>query len=91
MVGVQIPIPDRFAIHKLIVAHRRSGMGEKQKAKKDLAQADFLIEVLSEMRPDDLREAYEQALIRGPGWRNRIQASLDRVPRAVENLANILD
>lgn len=78
---VQIPRPERFAIHKLIVADRRKTGPDQAKARKDRGQAAFLIEVLAEDRPDDLREAYRDALARGPRWRERIEASLKRLPQ----------
>lgn len=83
---VQIPRPERFAIHKLIVADRRRHGPDQAKARKDRAQAAFLIAVLAEDRPDDLAEAYQDALSRGPRWRERIEASLDRLPRTAETL-----
>ncbi|TMV84189.1 hypothetical protein FGG78_21990, partial [Thioclava sp. BHET1] len=58
---VQIPRPERFAIHKLIVANRRQGGPDQLKSRKDRAQAGFLIEILSQDRPDELAEAYEDA------------------------------
>ncbi|PKR89732.1 hypothetical protein CXZ10_07480 [Pleomorphomonas diazotrophica] len=83
---VQIPRPERFAIHKLIVADRRQGGPDQAKSRKDRGQAAFLIEVLAEDRPDDLREAYEDALSRGPRWRERLEASLARMPGTAEIL-----
>lgn len=77
---VRIPRPERFAIHKLIVADRRQGGPDAIKSVKDRAQAAFLIRVLAEDRPDDLREANEDALDRGPQWRERIGRSLGRMP-----------
>ena len=77
---IQIPRPERFAIHKLIVADRRRGGTDALKSRKDRAQAAFLIEVLHAERPDDLAEAYETAMERGPAWRARIAASLQQMP-----------
>ncbi|MFG6519451.1 GSU2403 family nucleotidyltransferase fold protein [Sulfitobacter sp. 1A13496] len=79
---VQIPRPERFAIHKLIVADRRRSDPSRLKARKDRAQAGLLIEVLSEERPGELAEAYEDAIGRGPAWHKRISASLDLMPQA---------
>lgn len=87
---VQIPRPERFAIHKLIVADRRHGGPDQLKARKDRAQAEFLIAVLAEDRPDELAEAYEDALARGPRWRHRIQASLKRIPETAERLSALV-
>ena len=76
---VQIPRPERFAIHKLIVADRRQDR-DRLKAAKDRRQAAILIRALAEDRPDDLRDALEDAQSRGPRWRARITASLTRMP-----------
>ncbi len=87
---VQVPRPERFAIHKLIVADRRHGGPEQLKARKDRAQAAFLVAVLSEDRPDELAEAYEDALSRGARWRERIEASLKRMPETAERLSALV-
>ena len=76
----QIPSPERFAIHKLIVADRRRDGPDSFKARKDRDQARFLVQVLAEDRPDELAEAYQDALARGPKWQARIDASLKRLP-----------
>lgn len=77
---VQIPRPERFALHKLIVADRRQGGPDQAKSRKDRAQAAFLIEALAQDRPDDLQEAWQDARSRGPRWRERLDASLARMP-----------
>lgn len=77
---VQIPRPEAYAIHKLIVADRRKKGPDAIKALKDRAQAAFLIEVLAQDRPDELAEAYQDALSRGPKWQARIAATLQRMP-----------
>lgn len=79
---VQIPRPERLAIHKLIVADRRRDGPDSVKAIKDRSQARFLIEILSEDRPEDLQEAYADAMASGPQWRDRIGATLKRIPGA---------
>ena len=66
---VQIPRPERFAIHKLIVADRRRGGPDALKSVKDRAQAAFLISVLAEDG-------------NGVKWRDRIAASLKRMPQS---------
>ncbi len=82
---VQIPRPERFAIHKLIVADRRKGT-DRRKSEKDRRQAAFLISVLSEDRPEELSEAYQNALARGPKWRERIGRSLEKMPETLKML-----
>jgi hypothetical protein len=84
---VQIPQPERYAIHKLIVADRRRGGPDQIKSRKDRAQAAFLIRALAEDRPDELREAHEDARARGPRWGERIDSSLKRMPETASLLA----
>lgn len=86
---VQIPRPERFAVHKLIVADRRREGPDALKARKDRAQAAFLVEVLAEERPDDLAEAWEDARGRGPRWRERLDRTLSRLPETAATLARI--
>lgn len=86
---VQIPRPERFAIHKLIVADRRLSGPEAGKSRKDLAQASLLIAALAEDRPDELAEAYHVAVSEGSKWRARIDASLRRIPEAAETLRGV--
>ena len=83
---VQIPRPEAYAIHKLIVANRRP-VPTSSKSRKDRAQAALLIEALAEDRPDELREAYEDAMERGPQWRAHIGATLKRMPETAAKLA----
>lgn len=86
---VQIPQPERFAIHKLIVADRRRGGPDQIKSIKDRAEAAFLIRALAQDRPEELREAYEIALASGPRWGERIAASLKRMPETAALLAGL--
>ncbi|RID91173.1 hypothetical protein D2N39_14870 [Gemmobacter lutimaris] len=86
---VQIPRPERFAMHKLIVADRRRGGADQAKARKDRGQAAFLIGVLAQDRPDDLAEALAEAQARGPRWRQRIEASLLRMPETAALLRDL--
>lgn len=79
---VQIPRPERLAIHKLIVSERRRDRGDAIKSRKDLLQAEFLITALAEDRPDDLADAYEDARSRGPRWRDRLDQALEKSPAA---------
>jgi len=83
---VQVPRPERYAIHKLIVADRRRGGADSLKAEKDRLQAAFLIEVLAKDRPDELLEAYRDALEAGPKWSKRLASTLKLVPRTQEVL-----
>jgi hypothetical protein len=81
---VNIPRPERYAIHKLIVAVRRRATS-LAKARKDIEQAGALIEVLSEDRPDELEQAFLDAWERGREWRTALASGarrLSKIPRA---------
>ncbi|MEO4001991.1 GSU2403 family nucleotidyltransferase fold protein [Mesorhizobium sp. CAU 1732] len=86
---VQVPRPERFAIHKLIIADRRRDGAGSLKASKDREQAAFLIATLAEDRPDDLSVAYTTAMEVGPRWRERLTNSLKRMPDTMEILNRI--
>ncbi len=62
-VAVMVPQPARFAIHKMVIARRR--VAQKQKAPKDLMQANALIEALKSFDPDGLDDALHVARQRG--------------------------
>lgn len=81
---IRVPRPERFAIHKLIVADRRRDGPDSLKARKDLLQAEILAAMLAEDRPSDLAEAYQDAMGWGARWRQRIEASLGRSSAAAE-------
>lgn len=57
-VRVNVPAPARFALHKLWLSNERSA-AEAAKTRKDRRQAQQLIEVLVDERPDDLASAWE--------------------------------
>jgi len=64
---VYVPVPERFAVHKLILAlERPPGVARRDK---DIAQAGALIVALAEKRSEDLRVAWEEAYERGPQWK----------------------
>jgi hypothetical protein len=74
---VQIPPPERYALHKLIVARRR--WEGAVKVDKDLAQAATLIEVMLEKRKPHLRDAAREILQRGPEWRRYFSEGLEMI------------
>lgn len=83
---IQVPRPERFAIHKLIVSERRLGFDAVQKAQKDRSQAAFLIRVLAKEDPHALTEAHHDALSKGPAWRSAIADALKRMPELAKQL-----
>ena len=62
------------------MADRRVVGADSLKAVKDRLQAEYLVKVLTADRPDDLRDALEDALSRGSRWRERITASVNKLP-----------
>jgi len=52
----RVPDPSRFALHKLWIAGRRPA-AQALRAKKDLAQAEALLDLLADDRPQDLAAA----------------------------------
>ncbi len=81
---VSVPSPERFAIHKLIVARRRRSE-EETKRRKDLAQAQALLEVLVERRPTELRTAWAEAFRRGKVWRRLIGEGMGQLHPAIRD------
>lgn len=73
-VFVTVPAPERYALHKLIVAARRK-IGTA-KADKDLRQAGALLTVLVKKRPERLKGMWHEAVERGPAWRTSMLESL---------------
>lgn len=84
---VQVPRPERYAVHKMIVAERRRAGVDSLKSRKDRRQAELLIAALAEDRPDDLVEAWKAAWAEGPKWRDRMRKSLARMPDAAGPVA----
>ncbi len=79
-VVVRVPTPVRFAVHKLLVAQRRSKskLGKKQK---DLRQARELIDIFLETDEASLQDALDDARDRGKTWKTAINASLKEIGR----------
>jgi len=88
-VEVLIPAPERYALHKLIVAQLRQGAFRQKK--KDLAQASWLLELLVETRPYELWSAYRDLTSRGPSWVRHLTASLKEALQAATALKRVLD
>ncbi|WP_421760673.1 GSU2403 family nucleotidyltransferase fold protein [Devosia sp.] len=78
-VPVLVPAPERYAIHKLIVASRRladdDGMA---KSRKDLAQAHKLIHTMvAQHTVPALADAFMEAWDRGPHWRDALRDGIN--------------
>src|SRR5260221_9238591 len=77
---VNVPRPGRFALHKLIVASRRSrGALGVTKAPKDRAQASALLSVLLAELPGEITIAWKDLSSRGKAWVSAATSSLARL------------
>ena len=75
-VGITVPAPERYAVHKLIVAARRQG-ADNVKRQKDAWQAGMLIECLIQLHMGELlADALHEAMERGPAWKHAIANGL---------------
>lgn len=85
---VNVPSPERYAVHKLIVSGLRQSSGESAvKSDKDIVQAGLLIEALVvKRRQADLASALEEAVARGDGWRQRVEAAVQRLPPELQRI-----
>ena len=92
-VAVQVPSPERYAVHKLMISNKRRDDGTGQaKARKDLLQAGEILEALVMVgRHHVVAPAFEEAWIRGPKWRQLIERGSSRLPastrRALDGLS----
>jgi hypothetical protein len=87
-VPVLVPAPGRYAVHKLIIASRRSKTYGADKIRKDRLQASILIDAMIETRQlADLAEAYVEAFERGPHWRAAMEESFSAIEARVAKRA----
>lgn len=68
---VNIPRPERYAVHKLIVYGERP-QAQRTKSNKDLEQAATLFDYLLKHDEEEICASWEDAYQRGPGWRSRL-------------------
>jgi hypothetical protein len=91
-VAVRVPVPERFAMHKLVVAQLRAGRTEK--SRKDLKQAAVLIAALGELHPGALEDAFRKTATSSRRHiresLKRIQADLHAHPQSWEEVARVV-
>lgn len=78
---VNLPSPERYVLHKLVVYGERSGTF-RAKSAKDLAQAAALGSYLWEHRREALAEALQDLLSRGKAWVARYKQGASALHRA---------
>jgi hypothetical protein len=83
-IPVLVPAPERFAVHKLIVAsQRQTGGAGIAKREKDLSQSSQLFGALSMARMDrEGAEAFLHAWERGPAWQQAITRGMSYLETA---------
>jgi hypothetical protein len=77
---VNVPAPERFALHKLLVSESREA-AFATKAEKDRLQALQLLTVLLQEAPDGLPEAKANLVARGKGWQDKLERALKKCER----------
>lgn len=70
-IPVTVPAPERYAVHKLIIANERRA--NPLKTDKDIAQAGQIIAAMLPRRALVVAEAWSEARERGPAWRQALK------------------
>jgi hypothetical protein len=84
---VNLPAPERYAVHKLIIYGERP-LAERVKASKDVLQAASLASYFLENGQADIfNAAWRNALSRGKGWRERAEQGQQALLRIAPELA----
>ncbi|WHZ12917.1 MAG: hypothetical protein OJF60_003358 [Burkholderiaceae bacterium] len=82
---VNVPSPERYALHKLVVYGERTG-SFRAKSAKDLMQSACLLGFLWEHRHDSLQETLSDILTRGKGWHARLKQGAAALHKAYPDL-----
>jgi hypothetical protein len=84
---VNLPAPERYAVHKLII-HGERPVAERAKATKDLLQAASLASYfLNNGLAEVFNEAWQNAIQRGQGWQTRAEQGQQALLRIAPELA----
>ena len=73
---VNLPRPERYALHKLLVYGERP-QAQRTKARKDVAQAAALVDYLLTHDTQEILSMWSDVNQRGPGWRKRLKEGFD--------------
>ncbi len=89
-VYVNVPAPQRYAVHKLIISRRRPEGAAKRD--KDIQQAEALLGFLWQKRPHELRTAWEEAYQKGKEWRRLlIEGMSELTPLVRDGILKVID
>ncbi len=80
-VVVNIPRPERYALHKLLVAGERP-QAQRTKANKDMAQSAALLDYLLEHDQEAVAHMWNDVRNRGPGWQSRLDQGFTSMVKA---------
>lgn len=86
---VNVPQPERFALHKLLVSESREAVFAT-KAEKDRLQAMQMLEVLIEEAPDGLAAAKADLVARGKGWTDKLNRALKKCQKAYPDVVTFV-
>jgi hypothetical protein len=88
-IPVLVPSPERYAVHKLIVASRRIKDSDvSAKSRKDRLQARSIFEaMIANQQQGELAAAYAEAWDRGESWREAINKSMATYDETFRDLA----
>lgn len=87
---LNVPAPERFALHKLLVSESRAA-AFANKARKDRLQAMQMLEVLVEESPDGLAPAKADLVSRGKGWGDRLARALGKMRREYAEVVELVE
>jgi hypothetical protein len=87
---VNVPAPQRYAVHKLMIARRRPEGAAKRD--KDMQQAEGLLALLLQKRRHELKSAWDEAYKRGKEWRRLLSEGLDDLSAPIrDDLVALVD
>lgn len=81
---VNVPSPARFAFHKLVISQRRP-VSEQSKAKKDIMQAEMLLNVLLEDRPGDIWLTCELVSKMPERFQNQLKLGVTKLDSGIQD------
>ncbi|MFC6634842.1 GSU2403 family nucleotidyltransferase fold protein [Microbulbifer taiwanensis] len=84
-----VPAPERFALHKLLVSESRAS-AFAAKAEKDRMQAGQVLQVLLQEAPDGVEAAKSDLVSRGKGWAEKFERALKKCQKDFPDVVNWL-
>lgn len=84
-----VPSPERYALHKLIVSESRPS-SFRVKAQKDRMQAMQLLAVLLDQEPELIRKLKMELIERGPNWEKKFNRAVKKCRETSADVAEAL-